>query len=162
MSTLEQGRTAPRARTWTLFAPSDASEIDERAIELILDARLFEQELYRQRAQADRTDSGFVLLSFSVGDAVSNGRSIEGYAEILAGLVRKRARMSDAVGWDGESRLRVGAILPCADPDAIQGFVADVEQTFRERASGHGKSAPQLHCDVYAYPSPGTIEGLSM
>ncbi len=71
-------------------------------------------------------------------------------------------RLSDVVGWDGEESKRVGAILPCANPDALQGFVADIEKTFVEKAARPGTSAPELLCDVFSYPSNGTIEGLSM
>lgn len=162
MSTIQQKPTTQQSRVWALFRSSAETDESDAAIEPILDPRLFEYELYRQRARADRTDSGFVFLSFGVSDAGTNGREHNHLATSIAHQVRRRARLSDVVGWDGKQGGRVGVILPCADPNAVHGFISDVEEAFKTTEGHRGKSLPDLACDIFAYPSTGKIEGIAL
>lgn len=112
---------------------------DAKIFNLVYSSSEFSSIINRERDRADRTEQGFSLVIFEVGNGKRRSDSVRNLVPILT----HRIRSTDAIGWleDG----RIGAILPHTTTDSAWKFVANV------RNACNGNAPPE--CVVYAYPS---------
>lgn len=120
------------------------------AVDDVLAPAAFEYELRRQRACADRSNSCFVMLSFSF-DGKHNLRNRWKW-EGLARIIRKRSRLSDIVGWDGAARGRIGVILTSTDTQEALNFVEAIDDIYKSGTVYRIANSPNLLCNVFEYP----------
>jgi hypothetical protein len=97
-----------------------------------------------------------VTLRIATRTGTADGEQGRRLVFLLADVLRRRARISDMVGWrteDGE----LGAILPCTPTAGATRFIEAVERTLQERVRQEldlDVLQPELVCRVFAYPEP--------
>jgi len=124
-----------------------------------LPADIFEAQLNRERARADRTGSSFVVLTFEVELDDSNRALTEGAERLLADTLTGELRLCDTKGWHVNGATSVAAILPDTSEHESHTPMRRAESIFRERfknAFPGVDQAPQIRCGVHAYPSEGS------
>lgn len=94
----------------------------------------------RECARADRNGEIFSLVLFPVSGA---GRRRAMAAHRLARTMQKRARLTDDVGWLGQSHL--AALLTDTSPQGARAFANGVADVI-------GRSGPRPEALVYSYP----------
>lgn len=117
----------------------------------LLDHKLFEQALVKERARANRRSSSFALLVMDI--------SIEGNEErysdavrILTDVLNERTRIEDSKGLFGE---HIGLILTEMAATAATDISAYIQTEFDRRIRdtvSDGYEAPKLSLCVYGYP----------
>lgn len=102
--------------------------------------------LERARFQANRTDTSFCLIAFSVKSSDCHGKDVH----VLANILHERLRITDDKGYleDG----RIGVILPDTPEPGAHVVAHDVCQKFRQ-AGG------TISYEVYVYPSDFDLDG---
>ncbi len=118
-----------------------------KVFNLVYSSKNFSSIINRERDRSDRTEEGFSLVIFEVG----NGKNRSVTVRSLVPILTHRIRSTDAIGWleDG----RIGVILPHTTTESAWKFVGNV------RNACNGNGPPE--CVVYAYPSswiPGDDE----
>jgi lipopolysaccharide/colanic/teichoic acid biosynthesis glycosyltransferase len=107
--------------------------------------REFRRILARERARADRAGDTFSLLSLGVKDW-ERGESTMLY---LAGLLRRRLRLTDEAGW--LDNLHLGIVMPSTLAWGAWTLADDLCLSFPDRV-------PPPHCKVYVYPGDWSPE----
>lgn len=124
-----------------------------------LPAEIFEAQLNRERARADRSGSTFVVLTFKVELDQADRALTEGAERLLADTLTGELRLCDTKGWHANGTTSVAAILPNTSEFESYTPMRRAETAFRERfkrAFPGVSDAPQLQCGVHAYPSEGS------
>ncbi|MEX0679225.1 MAG: sugar transferase [Pirellulales bacterium] len=98
--------------------------------------------LSRERARADRSGLGFVMLKFTPGAEATSQDTLVRLAKIL----KSRLRCTDEAGWLGEQQ--VGVVLPGTSVTGARSVANDV-------CRGFGELTPP-RCEAFFYPSDST------
>lgn len=101
----------------------------------------FARILERERERSDRSGQGFSLVLF---DAVGSENGDSPLRALIEGLVARRARAVDEIGWFCEGTL--GAALPATSTEGAWKFASDIR-------SGFPANIPPPICRVFTYPS---------
>jgi hypothetical protein len=124
-----------------------------------LPADIFEAQLNRERARADRSGSTFVVLTFKVEMDEKDRALTEGAERLLADTLTGELRLCDTKGWHENGTTSVAAILPNTSEHESYTPMRRAETVFRERfkhAFPGVAETPQLQCGVHAYPCEGS------
>lgn len=135
-------------RQW--FSTEDKTLIESPAF---LSDKQFTGQLRRERARANRADSGFLLVTFELTNTSCSRQTCQEMLEVLAHAVCARARASDVVG---EFEGRIGLLLPDAPMAAVKKLVEGIECSFCEcarRCFSNGGALPDIVYGVYEYPT---------
>ena len=125
--------------------------------ERFLSPEALHQALHRQRAYADRADSGFVFARVRLKDCDAQDAADSLWNAILARAVLSRCRTSDIVGACSATQDVFGLILPDTTQEGAVVLVRAIEDTFGVEARRHigpDTKGPELACEVYPYPTP--------
>lgn len=122
-------------------------------IDGLLDAAEFDRELLKERARVDRGGAPFTLLAFTI-DAPHADETYAQAAWILAAALNERTRLLDTKGW---FRSHIGLILPGITDQNVSKVTANISYDFEKRweKAHKGTAHPNLHHEVYVYPSDG-------
>lgn len=120
-------------------------------VEGLLDYVAFSRELLRQRALADRSGGGFVLLVFETGGQ-SGGAGAAVPAVVMGNVLMARLRLSDIAGIYDESGTRLGVILSDTNDAGATRFISSVEELLRMRTNGKWREDARSVCAISRYP----------
>jgi lipopolysaccharide/colanic/teichoic acid biosynthesis glycosyltransferase len=101
-----------------------------------------------ERHRADRDNGGFSLLTITP----AKGASARAAYPCLAGILQKRLRLTDLVGWLDDRR--IGVIFPNTPAEGAWRVADDVCAQFPEQI-------PAPDCSVLLYPSDDRVGGIT-
>jgi len=125
------------------------------AVSGLLGPQEFLERLQQERLRADRTHSHFTLVLFGIAAEGAQPEESRRLVEQLAVIVRDRSRRSDVKGFHGDSRDRIGVLLPNTRFEEALILVQAVEERFLAQVNPKEVNLlamPEITCDVYAYP----------
>jgi hypothetical protein len=114
--------------------------INKTSLEQLYSSKEFELLLQRERARADRLDSKFSLIVYTVNGLPSKKNYLRSFLQV----VRKRIRAVDEIGWFQDHS--IGVLLPFADRKGASSFAEDV-------ATRLSKKVKPFPYSVFSYPS---------
>ena len=104
------------------------------------DVKSFNLLLRKERARADRQNTSWALVVFDVDRRNGNQETLE----ILISVIVSRIRLSDSLGWIGDSGLCI--FLSDTAADGARKLLADISRNMSQRA-------PCPANKIYLYPS---------
>lgn len=112
----------------------------------------FEEQLLLERARADRAGASFSLLTFQI--LASEDAEANGVAErVLAHVLAKQSRVIDTKGF---YRDNLALIMPYTPSSKAEVVWSKIQDSYKRRVVaelGGRLPAPDVQCEVYAYPN---------
>jgi len=131
---------------------SQEGEADFGAPEGFLKAAQFAEQLLIERARADRAGAKFSMLALHIGaPKVSSEYPVA--ERVLAHVLNKVSRVIDT---KGVYRDGLALIMPYTPSDKATVVWTKIQDSYQRRIGaemGSGQTAPEIQCEVYAYPS---------
>lgn len=138
-----------------MFAQQEPSAAGS-AKTVLLSAELFQAQLHRERARADRTGSEFVVLTFDVEYGAQLREVETPLRNTLAESVSQVFRLCDTKGWHIKNGGTVGVIMPeTTEQEAVEPLRRTERafaRLFKRRFAGE-KVPPRLVCMMHSYPA---------
>ena len=134
---------------------SQDAEADFAVPEGFLKAEQFEEQLLIERARADRAGAKFSMLALRIGSAKVSPE-YQAAERVLAHVLTKVSRVIDT---KGVYRDGLALIMPYTPSDKANVVWTKIQESYKRRISaelGSGQTAPEIQCEVYAYPSSDT------
>jgi len=163
LSMSESRMRSGQVRTWP-WLPRRGEKTEPPSVKGLLSQGEFEEHLLRERARADRTGLPFVVLSFGLAEGWGHRKPPQQMRTLLAMAINECFRLSDTKGWSGKNEGQVTVLLPDTSREAAMKPVGRAEELFQaqlQRAFSPDVGAPDITCDVYAYPSDSWVDQAS-